>query len=157
MEKIQGFIRKTKQREVILRVLRGTKSHPTADWVYQEVRKELPNISLGTVYRNLKILTASGEALELSYGSSYSRFDGTPENHYHFVCQRCGRVEDVPMPVDESLDRAVEQLMGVKVRQHRLEFYGLCEQCAAEQIERPERPMALRRQPVEERDQAYAH
>ncbi|MEW6048309.1 MAG: transcriptional repressor [Bacillota bacterium] len=132
MERIQGFIRRTKQREVILRVLRSTKTHPTADWVYQEVRKELPNISLGTVYRNLKILTASGEALELSYGSSYSRFDGTASNHYHFVCERCGRIEDVPTPVDEELNRSIERLMGVKVRQHRLEFYGLCSNCQAE-------------------------
>lgn len=132
MERVQGFIRRTKQREVILRVLRSTKSHPTADWVYQEVRKELPNISLGTVYRNLKILTESGEALELSYGSSYSRFDGTPTNHYHFVCERCGRIDDVPMPVDEEMDRRVERLMGVRVRQHRLEFYGLCPACQAE-------------------------
>lgn len=132
MERVRGFTRRTKQREVILRVLRGTKCHPTADWVYQQVRKELPNISLGTVYRNLKILTAAGEALELSYGSSYSRFDGTPVNHYHFVCERCGRVEDVPMPVNTELDRAVESLMGYRVRQHRLEFYGLCASCQAE-------------------------
>lgn len=132
LEQVRGFIRRTKQREVILRVLRGTRCHPTADWVYQEVRKELPNISLGTVYRNLKILTESGEALELSYGSSYSRFDGTASNHYHFVCERCGRVDDVPLPVDEEKDRQVEQLMGVKVRRHRLEFYGLCAGCRAE-------------------------
>ena len=56
-----------KQREVILSVLRGTDTHPTADWVYQEVRKELPNISLGTIYRNLRILVESGQALELSF------------------------------------------------------------------------------------------
>lgn len=142
MDNVQGFIRRTKQREVILRVLRGTRSHPTADWVYQEVRRELPNISLGTVYRNLKILTASGEAMELSYGSSYSRFDAFAHNHYHFVCERCGRVDDVPMPVQAEMDRAVEQLMGVKVNRHRLEFYGLCEACQAQDAERARRPSA---------------
>ena len=137
MQSVQGFIRRTKQREVILRVLRSTRCHPTADWVYQQVRKELPRISLGTVYRNLRILTQSGQAQELRYSRSYSRFDGTPTNHYHFVCERCGRVDDVPMPVQEKLDRAVEQLMEVQVRLHRLEFYGTCGDCRRRAAEPP--------------------
>jgi len=131
MGEVRGFIRRTKQREVILRVLRSTRCHPTAEWVYQQVRRELPHVSLGTVYRNLRILSETGEVLELRYSKSYSRFDGVATNHYHFVCERCGRVEDVPMPVHEKMDRAVEQLMGVQVRQHRLEFYGLCARCLA--------------------------
>lgn len=125
----KGFIRKTKQREVILNVLRSTKSHPTADWVYQEVRKEMPNVSLGTIYRNLKTLTEMGEALELSYGSTYSRFDGNPANHYHFVCSECGNVFDVDLPVISDLENRVSEQMGAEVSEHRLEFYGTCQQC----------------------------
>lgn len=131
----KGFLRKTKQREVILSVLRSTKSHPTADWVYQEVRKEMPNISLGTIYRNLKILTEMGEATELSYGSTYSRFDGNAEEHYHFVCESCDNVFDIDMPIIEELEREVEAKMGVKVSRHRLEFYGKCEECLAKETE----------------------
>ena len=78
MDTNKGFIRKTKQRELILKTLRSTDTHPTADWIYEQVKKEMPNISLGTVYRNLGILKESGEILELNYGSKYSRYDGNP-------------------------------------------------------------------------------
>ena len=124
-----GFIRKTKQREVILSVLRGTDTHPSADWVYQEVRKVLPNISLGTIYRNLRILVESGEALELDLGSTSSRFDGNPKNHYHFVCEQCGNVYDLAMPVDYEIDRKAQEASGHKVSSHRLECHGVCRKC----------------------------
>lgn len=127
--KQKGFIRKTKQRELILSVLRSTKSHPTADWVYQEVRKEMPNVSLGTIYRNLKTLTEMGEVLELSYGSTYSRFDGNTESHYHFVCEDCGSVQDLDMPIAKNLERDLEKSEKIKVHSHRLEFYGVCGDC----------------------------
>jgi len=125
----KGFIRRTKQREVILDVLRSTRSHPTADWVYQEVRKEMPNVSLGTIYRNLKTLTEMGQALELSYGSTYSRFDGNPENHYHFVCEECGQVTDLDLPVQKQLEEDVSDMIDGQVSYHRLEFYGVCRDC----------------------------
>ena len=122
--------RMTKQRKVILEVLKNTKSHPTADWIYDQVREELPNISLGTVYRNLKVLKEMGEIMELDYGSTYSRFDGNPENHYHFVCNSCDRVVDIDMPFHDSLNSRAEENNPVKVTYHRLEFYGLCENCS---------------------------
>ena len=125
----KGFIRRTKQREVILNVLRSTKSHPTADWVYQEVRKELPHISLGTIYRNLKTLTEIGEALELSYGSTYSRFDGNPDNHYHFVCEQCGDVSDLKLPIQEQIQQEAAETIAGEITHHRLEFYGTCSSC----------------------------
>ncbi|MGI6037568.1 MAG: Fur family transcriptional regulator [Limnochordia bacterium] len=113
---------------MILKVLRSTDTHPTADWIYQQVRESLPNISLGTVYRNLRTLVENGEILELSYGSTFSRFDGNPENHYHFTCEKCGNVYDLDLPVRKELDEAVEKL-GMKVQSHRLEFYGICHNC----------------------------
>lgn len=123
------FVRRTKQREVILKVLRSTKCHPTADWIYQEVRKEIPNISLGTVYRNLRGLIELGEILELNYGSTYSRFDGNPEPHYHFVCLDCGQVCDLDMSVMHDLDKIAAADSGFVVTGHRLEFYGYCSEC----------------------------
>jgi Fur family peroxide stress response transcriptional regulator len=124
-----GFVRHTKQREVILSVLRGTDTHPSADWVYQEVRKVLPNISLGTIYRNLGILVDSGEALELTFSNTSSRFDGNPESHYHFVCEQCGNVYDLDLPVDSELNGKAQVVSGHKVTFHRLEFYGKCKDC----------------------------
>lgn len=130
----RGFLRKTRQREVILSVLRSTDTHPNADWIYQEVKQVLPHISLGTVYRNLRILVESGEALELSFGSTSSRFDGNPENHYHFVCSGCGNVYDLDLPVKLYLDEQVSKESGHKVLDHRLEFYGICKMCQPERL-----------------------
>jgi Fur family peroxide stress response transcriptional regulator len=129
MTKPKGFIRRTKQRELILQALKGTKCHPTADWVYEKVREQLPSISLGTVYRNLRSLVEAGEVMELTFGSSFSRFDGNPENHYHFVCEECGQVSDLDLPLQEQLEKQLEACSSCKVYTHRLEFYGVCEEC----------------------------
>lgn len=126
----KGTRRMTRQRKLILEVLRQTKSHPTADWVYEQVRKECPDISLGTVYRNLNILKEAGEIMELSYGSTFSRYDGNPVNHYHFVCHECGRVSDVDLPLATELETRLRQ-QGYEVGYHRIEFYGRCSECAA--------------------------
>ena len=122
-------MKRTRQKEAILRVIRSTTSHPTADWVYDEVRKEIPNISLGTVYRNLKLLRQSGEISEVDFGSTFSRFDGNPDNHYHFRCEKCGRVFDVDEPVNKELDERIARKTGFKIPHHRLEFRGLCKEC----------------------------
>ena len=121
--------RETKQRETILRILRGTTSHPTADWIYEQVRKEIPNISKGTVYRNLKVLGETGQISELNLSGTVSRFEGRQNNHYHFKCQRCGQVFDVDEPVNKDLDRSVAQRTGLSIAHHQLEFRGLCHDC----------------------------
>mgnify|MGYP001455399023 FL=1 len=130
MDNKKGFIRKTKQRDLILKTLKNTDTHPTADWIYEQVKKEMPNISLGTVYRNLGMLKDLGEIIELNCGNKYSRFDGNPENHYHFVCTECEKVIDIKgCPVDEELDLCVARENDVEVFYHRTEFYGLCPDC----------------------------
>ncbi len=125
--------KKTKQKEAVLKVLRGTDSHPSADWIYNEVRKEIPNISLGTVYRNLRLLAQSGEILELDLCGTLSRFDARTDNHYHFRCERCGRMFDLDEPVDEEINMRVARKTGFQVKCHRLEFRGLCSDCASKQ------------------------
>ena len=125
----QPMVRTSKQKEAILRVLRGTESHPTADWIYQEVRKEIPNVSLGTVYRNLRLLSEDGEVLQLGLCGSLSRFDARRDNHYHFRCENCGRVFDVDEPVDENINERIAERTGFRVLSHRLEFRGLCQEC----------------------------
>lgn len=121
--------RNSKQRQAIARVLMNTKCHPTADWVYEQVRKEIPNVSLGTVYRNLKMMKDQGQILELGLAGALSRFDGNPQNHYHFRCDRCGRVYDIDEPIDSSMDERVAMSTGFTVLNHRLEFRGLCNDC----------------------------
>ncbi len=121
--------RMTRQRQTILEILRSTSSHPTADWIHAQARKRISNISLGTVYRNLKVLKEMGEIVELDYGSTFSRFDGNPISHYHFVCEECGRVYDIDLPVDQGLEEKVRQRTGFEIRSHRTEFYGLCLEC----------------------------
>lgn len=127
-----SFQRMTEQRRLILEVLRGTTCHPTADWIYERVRESLPNVSLGTIYRNLRSLVKMGEILQLNYGSGQDRYDGNPEAHYHFRCERCGCVSDVQMPYKIELDQRVTEGHAVdKVLGHRLEFFGLCAECRA--------------------------
>ena len=121
--------RETKQREAILRVLMNTKSHPTADLIYDEVKKEIPNISKGTVYRNLKVLQENGQVSELNLNGTISRFEVKQDSHYHFRCEKCGRVSDIDMPVNIELDQQVEKRTGLKISYHQLEFRGLCKDC----------------------------
>lgn len=123
------MLKRSRQRDAILRVLRGTKSHPTADWVFNEVRKEIPNISLGTVYRNLRLLCQSGEVLELDMCDTLSRFDARTDNHYHFRCLSCEKVFDLDEPVIEDLDNKIARKTGFDIKCHRLEFRGLCMDC----------------------------
>ena len=121
--------RKSKQREAILRILRGTTSHPAADWIYERVRREIPHISLGTVYRNLRLLKQDGEILELEFAGAQSRFDGNVQYHHHFICEQCGRIFDVYEPMNKAMNDRVAEKTGFKVNDHRLEFRGLCEDC----------------------------
>ncbi len=121
--------RETRQREAILRVLINTKAHPTADWIYEEVRKEIPNISKGTVYRNLQVLQEDGAVTELNLNGTVSRFEAKQVSHYHFRCERCGRVFDLDEPVNNKLDERVAKRTGFTVSHHQLEFRGLCKDC----------------------------
>lgn len=119
----------TPQRQVILEALRRADSHLTADEVYKMVRARLPRISLGTVYRNLETLSRLGMIRKLELGGMQKRFDGNTHDHYHLRCLRCGRIEDVPMEPQTSLEESVEALTGYKILGHRLEFIGLCLAC----------------------------
>jgi Fur family peroxide stress response transcriptional regulator len=121
--------RLTRQRRAILDLLKGTRAHPTADEIYAAVRKDLPNISKGTVYRNLQVLIESGEAAVLDIRGSLSRYEIRRESHYHFRCQACGRVIDIDEPVDPGLDDKVSRKTGFVVSGHQIEFRGWCAIC----------------------------
>ncbi len=121
--------RMTPQRKVILEELRKVNTHPSADELYVMVRRRLPRISLGTVYRNLEILTANGQIQKLELGSSLKRFDGNAENHYHIRCIRCDRVVDASVDFDPTLDRELKKMSDFDIIGYRLEFIGICPAC----------------------------
>ncbi len=121
--------RNTRQREVILEELRRLSSHPTAVGLYEIVRRLLPRISLGTVYRNLELLAAMGEIQKLQLSGSQARFDGNVVRHDHVRCTSCGRVEDVSgTPLDLALFRNNDS-NGYEFHGYRLELIGTCPRC----------------------------
>jgi len=122
--------RSTPQRRVILEEIRKADSHPSADELYERVRRRLPRISLGTVYRNLETLVACGEIRKVGLGGAYMRFDATPTPHYHIRCSICGRVDDIDIPPLCPPDSQVETCTGYRVEGHELEFHGVCAGCA---------------------------
>jgi Fur family transcriptional regulator, peroxide stress response regulator len=121
--------RDTKQREAILKVLRNTRSHPTADQIYDEVRKDIPKISKGTVYRNLQVLAEDGVISVLNITGTQGRYEIKQESHYHFRCEKCGRVVDLNEPIDKDLDEKIATKTGFTISYHQTEFRGLCKDC----------------------------
>lgn len=124
------FLRMTNQRKIILEELCKVYSHPTASDVYEMVRKRLPRISLGTVYRNLELLSSCKTIQKLDFGEPHKRFDGNPEPHYHINCTKCSRVEDVAVPLKKELQEEAEQISGYKIYSHHIIYSGLCDRCA---------------------------
>ena len=104
-------------------------SHPNAAWIYDEVRRELPHISLGTVYRNLRLLRAQGEISELEIIGDCRRFDGDTSNHYHGRCDRCGQVVNIDESMSKRLDWGISRETDFTISEYRLEFHGLCRDC----------------------------
>lgn len=128
--------RRSRQRDVVLAVVRSTMDHPSAVWVHRQARRSLPRISLGTVYRNLKTLAAEGVIREIHAGGHAARFDGNTGRHYHIRCLGCGRVNDLPISVDTSLEVQAGRAMNYRILGHDVEVLGLCPLCQASQPDR---------------------
>lgn len=122
----------SKQRDLILKFLKSTKTHPTADEVYEAVRIEEPNISLGTVYRNLNLLAANNMILRLHMNDGIDHFDADTSEHFHFYCNNCGRVFDLSTTVPAKLPKlckaASEGVDGL-IEGCKIYFYGKCKSC----------------------------
>ena len=132
--------RMTRQRRIILEELGRLYSHPTADEIYDTVRKRMPRISLGTVYRNLEILSQWGLAKKLELPGAPRRFDGSTEEHYHVRCVRCGEVEDVPIEPLGNLEESIRGSTDFEIIGHRLNFLGFCPSCRRAASEPPVSP-----------------
>ncbi len=120
----------TKQRQVILEELRKLNTHPGADEIYKVVRRRLPRISLGTVYRNLEVLSALGKIQKLELSGSLKRFDWNTKKHYHIRCVRCNRVDDAPIAPLNQLENDLYKATVFEIIGHNLEFIGLCPECS---------------------------
>ncbi len=119
----------SRQREEIKTYLSTRKDHPTADQVYTAMRVKMPNISLGTVYRNLNLLADNGEILRLQVGDKTDHFDYDTSPHHHFVCKKCGAVSDLTMPnIDSVMEAAASNFSGT-IEGYDIYFYGTCKKC----------------------------
>ncbi len=123
------LIRLTTQRQVILEELSKVKTHPTASELYDMVRKRLPRIGLGTVYRNLELMAENGLILKIEVGGTQKRFDAITEDHYHIRCSLCGRVDDIDVPVMKELATQAANSSAYLILGHHVEFTGICSAC----------------------------
>lgn len=122
-------VRITPQRHAVLDYLLNSELHPTADEIYKALEGKFPNMSVATVYNNLRVLKEIGLVRELTYGDSSSRFDSDTTEHYHIICEECGKIVDFYYPTLNEVESLAEQVTGFDVSHHRMELYGTCEDC----------------------------
>lgn len=127
-------VRITPQRHAILEYLINSKSHPTADDIYKALEGKFPNMSVATVYNNLRVFREVGLVKELTYGDASSRFDFVTSDHYHVICERCGKIVDFLYPGLDEVEQLASHVTGFKVGHHRMEIYGICPDCAKQEI-----------------------
>lgn len=122
-------MKKSKQRDAIIAELHSRCDHPTAEDIYLNLKKTMPNLSLGTVYRNLNRLSSEGVIGKLFIGGA-DRFDYNANNHYHLLCTKCNGLFDINMPIDSELDQQASNYVNGVVVTHSLTFIGECENCS---------------------------
>jgi Fur family transcriptional regulator, peroxide stress response regulator len=126
--------RMTPQRVAVLRILTGSIDHLTAEQIHQRVLQEFPMTSLATIYKTVNLLKEMGELLELSFGSDSNRYDGArPQPHPHLVCMRCQQILDPQIDSIRELSQQVAEMYGYQIVGHRLDFFGICPDCQAEE------------------------
>ncbi|MFD1927853.1 peroxide-responsive transcriptional repressor PerR [Sporosarcina siberiensis] len=127
-------VRITPQRHAILEYLISTKTHPTADEIYKSLASNFPNMSVATIYNNLRVFRSAELVKELTYGDSSSRFDFVTHDHYHIICNDCGIIVDFHHPGLEEIEHLASHVTGFKVNSHRMEVYGTCPACAKKEV-----------------------
>ncbi len=121
--------KKSRQREAIQKCLMDRRDHPTAEMVYLCIKNEFPNISLGTVYRNLSLLSELGEIRKITMSDGPDRFDGNTMPHYHFQCRNCGCFMDLDMPLQDNLNSLAAADFTGCIEEHTIQFTGICPDC----------------------------
>ena len=126
--------RQSKKRDAILECIRSTKIHPSAEWIYEKLKGEYANISLGTVYRNLAEFREEGLIVSVGFVDGKERFDGDLSPHDHFKCTACGAVLDTKeVQIPEDTVKDIESRSGVRISGRECSFYGLCSNCLNKQ------------------------
>lgn len=126
------IFRQTRQRQTILEIIEQRGGHLTADQIYGLARKKFPRLSLGTVYRNLRVLVAQGSVRELDFGAAFSYFEAAKDQHYHLVCRVCGHIADLEGQIENRITAMVQRsrhAAGFMIEDHRLDFIGVCPRC----------------------------
>ncbi len=121
--------KQSKQRNAIIHYLHSTKCHPTAETIYSVIKEDFPNLSLGTVYRNLNQLSESGEIIKLDMGDGQVHFDGDISPHKHFICKSCSRVFDLHMPSIDHINVLAASEFDGEIEGNMVYFYGKCAEC----------------------------
>jgi len=121
--------RKSKQREKIFEIIKNTTSHPTAACIYEEVKKKMPSVSLGNIYRNIKILVEEGRISTRNFGDGLEHYDAIVDRHYHFVCENCNSIIDFNIPISSNVVKSAQKRTKHKITGHIINFYGICEKC----------------------------
>ena len=119
----------SRQRELVLAEVKSSREHPTADMVYAALKADNPSLSLGTVYRTLNLLAQMGQIHKIGMPGGSDRFDGRTDEHYHMLCQKCGRVYDVQLDTLSELDGQIQSQTGFLVHSHDLIVRGVCRAC----------------------------
>jgi Fur family transcriptional regulator, peroxide stress response regulator len=125
-------VRMTPQRHAILTYMLDTMMHPTADDIYRALEGRFPSMSVATVYNNLRVFIEAGLVRELTYGDASSRYDADMSEHYHAICDICGKIVDFEYPALHEAEKVAQEQTGLKVRGHRMEVHGLCQDCTEE-------------------------
>ena len=124
----------SKKRDAILDCIRTTKIHPSAEWVYQQLKPQIPDLSLGTVYRNLAMFKADGTICSLGTVAGLERYDGDTSPHTHLICTTCAGVLDLePIELPPSLLENACRQTGASISSHQLQFFGTCKGCREKQ------------------------
>ncbi|AQL55837.1 peroxide-responsive transcriptional repressor PerR [Abyssicoccus albus] len=123
-------VRITPQRQAVLNYMIKSDDHPTADDIYKALVDEFPNISVATVYNNLRLFKDTGLVNELPYGDASSRFDFITSAHYHVICTECGKITDFNYPALNEVETLAKHVTNFDITHHRMEVYGLCPECA---------------------------
>ena len=121
--------KRSRQREAIYELLKSVTCHPSAEWLYNELKHDFPKLSLATVYRNLSVLCAQGEAIRLDVGDGTVRYDAHTKGHNHFFCKVCKSLSDIGDSEAGDIDAMLAERYGVSIDSHSFVFYGNCREC----------------------------
>ncbi|MBN2443191.1 MAG: transcriptional repressor [Spirochaetales bacterium] len=123
--------RNSKQRNRIYELIKSNYRHPTAQWIYDQLRKEFSSMSMGNVYRNINILIEEGLIITQDFGDGIVHYDAVIVPHYHFICKKCNAITDFSLPVQDTITKLAQKETKNIISGHTIQFFGTCEKCTS--------------------------